>query len=64
MWVLIDNIQPGKPCVVNTDRCTDIVWEHGTLLFETVDGKCIETECEQKVFIDIAKALQPAVEVE
>lgn len=64
MWVLIDNISPNKPCLINTDNMTDIVWEKGTLCFETVDGKSIETECEKEVFIKIASALNPEVEVE
>lgn len=64
MWVMIDSIQPGQPCVINTDKCTDITWKDGTLTFETVDSKCIECECEQKVFIQIASALKPEVEVE
>lgn len=64
MWVLIDNIVPGKPVIVNADCCTDITWEHGTLSFETIDSKCIEVECEKQVFIKIASALKPEVEVE
>lgn len=64
MWVLIDNITPGKPAIINTSQCTDICWEKGTLSFETVDRQCIEVECEQKVFIQIASALKPEVEIE
>lgn len=64
MWVLIDNIIPDKPVLVNLDRCTDVVWEKGTLAFETVDKQIIEVECEKSVFVQIAQAVNPSVEVE
>lgn len=64
MWVLIDNIKPGKPVAVNLDTVTDITWEHGTLNFELNDGMCIETECEMSVFVDIVSKLDIAKEIE
>ena len=63
-WVLIDNIEPNKPALINLDTTTDVVWSNGTLTFEFTDGKCIEIECEKAELIKIAGTLDIAAELE
>lgn len=64
MWVLIDNISPNKPVLVNLSQCTDVVWEKGTLSFETADSRLIEVEADKQEFIKIAGALKVGAEIE
>lgn len=63
-WLLIDNILPNQPVVINLDNLTDITWAEGTMSFETVDGQNIEYECEKSVFIDVISQLHIVKEIE
>jgi len=63
-WLLIDNIMPNTPALINLSNVDCISWENGTLLFEYSDGKNTEYECEKSTFIDIAGTLDIAKEVE
>lgn len=63
-WLLIDNIMPNKPVLVNLSNIDAINWENGTLTFECTDGQVIEYECEKSVLVDIASSLDIVKEVE
>lgn len=63
-WLLIDNIMPNQPALINLDKIDCISWDSGTLLFECSDGQKIEYECEKSVFVDIASSLDIVKEVE
>lgn len=64
MWMLIDNLMPNEPLLVNLDNVTDLKWKSGSLIIGYVDGTQNEYECEQKVFVSIAQRLNVAYEIE
>lgn len=64
MFVLIDNLQPNEPCLINLDTVNAVSWKHGTLTFEFQDNLCVETETDKSEFIKIAKACNVIAEVE
>lgn len=64
MWMLIDNLMPNEPLLVNLDNVTDLKWKSGSLIIGYIDGTQNEYECEQKVFVSIAQRLNVVHEIE
>lgn len=56
-WLLIDNLMPNEPLLVNLDNVTDFKWKQGSLIIGYVDGTQDEYECEKDVFIQVAGEL-------
>lgn len=64
MWVLIDNLDPNKPVLINLDKVTDVAWDSGTLVFEFEGASTIEVEASKEEFLNIAGKLNIVHEVE
>ena len=52
MWILLDNVTPNNPYLINLDRVDDISWKSGTLTFDYTNG-AVEIECSKDEFIKI-----------
>lgn len=63
-WLLIDNLMPNEPLLVNLDNVTDFKWKQGSLIIGYVDGTQDEYECEKDVFIEVAEAVDIVKEIE
>lgn len=63
-WLLIDNLMPNEPVLVNLDNVTDFKWRTGSLIIGYVDGTQDEYECEKDVFIEVAGVLGIVKEIE
>lgn len=63
-WLLIDNITPNRPVLINLANVDCINWSSGTLCFEFAGDKVVEVEAEKIKFIDIAQKLDIVEEVE
>ena len=63
MWILLDNVKPNNPYLINLDRVDDISWSSGTLTFDYTNG-AVEIECSKDEFIKIAQKLDILQEIE
>lgn len=63
-WLLIDNISPNVPVLVNLENVDCIDWNAGTLSISYQGNGVTELECEKEVFIKLAQALDIVQEVE
>jgi hypothetical protein len=63
-WLLIDNLMPNEPLLVNLTNVTDFKWKAGTLSIDYIDGTKDDYECEQSKFIEIASMLDIVKEIE
>lgn len=63
-WLLIDNLMPNEPLLVNLTNVTDFKWKAGTLSIDYIDGTKDDYECEQAKFIEIASMLDIVKEIE
>lgn len=63
-WLLIDNLMPNQPALINLSRVDAISWASGTLSIEYTGGTQTEYECEKSVLIELAGALEIIKEIE
>lgn len=63
-WLLIDNLMPNKPVLINLDNVSYIDWDSGTLTIGYTNELVTEYECEKDVFIKLAGKLNIVEEVE
>lgn len=63
-WLLIDNIVPNNPALVNLENVDCIDWKSGTLTISYQGNGVTELECEKAVFIKLAQALDIVQEIE
>lgn len=63
-WLLIDNLMPNQPALINLANVDAISWANGTLTIEYMGGTLSEYECEKDVFISIASMLDIVKEIE
>ena len=63
-WILIDNLMPNEPILLNLKNITDFKWKQGTLIIGYVDGTENEYECDKEIFVQIASALNIIKEME
>jgi hypothetical protein len=63
-WLLIDNLMPNQPALINLTNVDAISWKSGTLSIEYQGGSVTEYECEKDVFIKLATSLKVVQEVE
>lgn len=63
-WLLIDNLRPNVPVLINLQNVDCIDWEHGTLSISYQGDGVTEYECEKDVFIKLAQALNIKQEIE
>lgn len=62
-WLLIDNVTPNNPHLINLERVDAIRWDSGTLTFCYSDG-VISMEAAKEEFIKIAQKLNILEEIE
>lgn len=63
-WLMIDNLTPNQPVLINLANVDAISWLKGTLTIEYMGGTLTEYECEEAVFISIASMLDIVKEIE
>ena len=63
-WILIDNLVPNKPVLINLANVSYIDWDSGTLTIGYTNELVTEYECEKSVFIQLAGKLNIIEEIE